>query len=183
MRTVAQTITHLEMTAREQLVPAARPATSLELEPMGAESLELIRSTCLRIGEPHHWSTRPAWSTERWHEHLSRPAVLDWIARADGEVAGMVELELQARAAVEITILGLVPELVGRGLGGHLLTLATRLAWDARAEGGPPTRRVWLHTSSLDHPHALPNYERRGFRVFRRVSRPRPVPGSSRHGR
>jgi hypothetical protein len=27
--------------------------------------------------------------------------------------------------------------------------------------------RVWLHTSSLDHPRALPNYHRRGFRTFK----------------
>jgi hypothetical protein len=27
--------------------------------------------------------------------------------------------------------------------------------------------RVWVQTSSDDHPHALSNYERRGFRAFR----------------
>jgi hypothetical protein len=27
--------------------------------------------------------------------------------------------------------------------------------------------RVWLHTSSFDHPRALPNYHRRGFRTFK----------------
>jgi hypothetical protein len=26
---------------------------------------------------------------------------------------------------------------------------------------------VWLHTSSADNPHALPNYQRRGFRIFK----------------
>lgn len=31
---------------------------------------------------------------------------------------------------------------------------------------------AWLHTSSLDHPHALPNYLARGFRPFwRRTNR------------
>lgn len=28
----------------------------------------------------------------------------------------------------------------------------------------PACREFWLHTSSHDHAHALPNYERRGFR-------------------
>lgn len=41
-------------------------------------------------------------------------------------------------------------------------TLATRLAWEAEHPDGTPTRRVWLQTSSRDHPHAKPNYERRG---------------------
>jgi hypothetical protein len=43
-------------------------------------------------------------------------------------------------------------------------------AWIARV------RRVWLHTSSRDHPHAKPNYERRGFRPFRTGRRQRDVP-------
>ena len=28
-------------------------------------------------------------------------------------------------------------------------------------------QRVWVHTCSLDHPHALANYQARGFRIFR----------------
>jgi hypothetical protein len=28
---------------------------------------------------------------------------------------------------------------------------------------------VWLHTRTLDHPAALPNYVRRGFQPFREV--------------
>ncbi len=35
---------------------------------------------------------------------------------------------------------------------------------DGSAEGA---RRVWLHTCTLDHPAALPNYVARGFRPFK----------------
>jgi hypothetical protein len=31
----------------------------------------------------------------------------------------------------------------------------------------PSVNRVWLHTSTVDHPRALPNYHRRGFRTFK----------------
>jgi hypothetical protein len=55
-----------------------------------------------------------------------------------------------------------------------VLTLSTRLAWDL---GG--VDRVWLHTSSFDHPHALHNYRSRGFRQFQVVHRPREMPGVS----
>ncbi len=34
-----------------------------------------------------------------------------------------------------------------------------------RAECYQPTR-LWLHTCTLDHPAALPNYERAGFTVY-----------------
>ena len=69
--------------------------------------------------------------------------------------------------AAEIVSFGLVPEAAGRGLGGHALTLAVRAAWSVEPLGGPAVERVWLHTSSLDHPSALPNYLRRGFQVVR----------------
>jgi GNAT superfamily N-acetyltransferase len=89
----------------------------------------------------------------------------------------MVELEVQPGGDVEIVVLGLAPEFVAKGFGGHLLTRATQLAWEAVSTDGTPTRRVWLHTSSRDHPHAKPNYERRGFRPFRTEHRQREVPG------
>jgi GNAT superfamily N-acetyltransferase len=73
-------------------------------------------------------------------------------------------------------VFGLVPEFVGRGFGGHLLTLGTRLAWETEHPGGTATRRVWLQTSSHDHPHALANYRRRGFRIFRTEQRRREIP-------
>ncbi|NIH86822.1 hypothetical protein [Amycolatopsis granulosa] len=43
----------------------------------------------------------------------------------------------------------------------YALTLVVEQAWHA----APDVRRIWLHTSNLDHPHALPNYHRRGFRT------------------
>jgi hypothetical protein len=47
-----------------------------------------------------------------------------------------------------------------RVIGGHMVTvLAAR--WQLGHE------LVWLHTSTLDHPRALPNYHRRGFRTFK----------------
>jgi GNAT superfamily N-acetyltransferase len=98
---------------------------------------------------------------------MARPGVRAWVARVDGDVAGLVELERESNGDVGIVILGLVPEFVGKGFGGTLLTRATQLAWDLTEPGGTPTSRVWLETSSRDHPHALPNYERRGFRIFR----------------
>jgi hypothetical protein len=47
-----------------------------------------------------------------------------------------------------------------RVIGGHMVTvLAAR--WQLGHE------LVWLHTSTLNHPRALPNYHRRGFRTFK----------------
>jgi GNAT superfamily N-acetyltransferase len=57
---------------------------------------------------------------------------------------------------------GLLPEFIGMGLGGILLTAAVECAWRE-----PNTTRVWLHTCSNDHKHALANYLKRGFQLFK----------------
>ncbi|MGH3669103.1 MAG: GNAT family N-acetyltransferase, partial [Pseudonocardiaceae bacterium] len=170
---VDQTITYLKMTSPHQLHAGSAPPAEITVESVDGTALPLIRSTHDRIATPHHWSSLE-WSEQQWLELLARPGIRSWIARGDGvdgDVIGLVQCEMQPPGDVEITKFGLVPEFVGRGFGGHLLTLATRLAWDL---GG--VDRVWLHTSSLDHPHAVVNYRNRGFHQFRVEHRPREIP-------
>ena len=62
---------------------------------------------------------------------------------------------------------GLLRPFFGQGLGGHLLSVAVRRAFERGAN------RVWLRTTTLDHPHALPNYQARGFRIVREEIRRR----------
>jgi RimJ/RimL family protein N-acetyltransferase len=174
-----ETITCLEMTSPSQLVPGRSPPAHLELEKIGGAAASLLRSTYVRIGAAHGWTGRSAWSDAQWKEELARPGVGAWIARVDAEVAGLVELESEPNGDVGIVVFGLVPEFVGKGFGGAFLTLATRLAWKLTSPGGMPARRVWVQTTSLDHPHARLNYERRGFRTFRTEPRWAEVPHDS----
>jgi ribosomal protein S18 acetylase RimI-like enzyme len=55
---------------------------------------------------------------------------------------------------------GLVAEAMGRGLGPRLLDAGLQAEW---ARGAT---RIWLHTDVLDHPAALPLYQRAGFRIY-----------------
>jgi RimJ/RimL family protein N-acetyltransferase len=167
---VDQTITYLEMASPDQLLPGRAPPAEVTISSVDAAALALIRSTHDRIATPHHWASLE-WSEQQWSDLLSRPGVRSWIARTGTDVIGLVQLEIHSRRDIEIIKFGLVPEFVGRGFGGHLLTLATRLAWDVKG-----VDRVWLHTSSFDHPHALSNYLKRGFRPFRVEHRPREIP-------
>jgi GNAT superfamily N-acetyltransferase len=64
--------------------------------------------------------------------------------------------------SVEVAYFGVAPAEIGRGLGKHLLSCAVRDAWAL----GPA--RVWLHTCTLDHANALPNYLARGFVPYKR---------------
>ena len=98
--------------------------------------------------------------------------------------AGYFELEAQPEATSQITYFGLLPSFIGKGIGGYLLTQAVDRAWQM----SPDVRRVWVHTCTLDHPGALPNYLGRGFRIFKEEEHqvllpdepPGPWPGASR---
>ena len=159
-------VTCLEMTAPGQLIPGRPAPAPLVLEEVGPDSAELIRAVYVRIWEPLGSGGRSIWTNERWADELSQPAVHTWLARVEGAAAGLVELELAANGNVGIVIFGLLPEFQSKGFGGPFLTLATETAWTLSSPAGKPTTRVWLQTSSADHPHALTNYKRRGFQIF-----------------
>ena len=81
-----------------------------------------------------------------------------------GEPAGYFELQRHPGGDVELVYFGLVPERIGQGLGGAMLTAATEEAWRSGAT------TVWLHTCTLDHPAAIANYRARGFEPYRTES-------------
>jgi RimJ/RimL family protein N-acetyltransferase len=154
-------VTYVEMTAPDQLNPAA-PVPGLTLEPVGRDSPS-IPGILARIGAPHGWKS--ASRTEQgWVIWFAQhPDLTFWLLSLEGEPVGMVTYDLHPGGDAEILTFGLLPEYVGRGLGGFGLTLGVRQAWALT----PKVTRVWLHTSSFDHPQALANYHRRGFRTFK----------------
>ncbi|GHG13091.1 MULTISPECIES: GNAT family N-acetyltransferase [Amycolatopsis] len=151
-------VTQLEMTAASQLNPAPL-VDGVALRTTGPGPL--IRELHVRIGTPYRWPSATRGDGE-WARWLAEPREYRLIEYR-GEIAGVADFAAQPGGDVEITTFGLVPEFVGKGLGGFALTLVVADAWAL-----PGTRRVWLHTSTLDHPNALPNYLRRGFRSFSR---------------
>ena len=164
---------HLEMTDPAQLRPARAIADRYTWQPLATPNPELSHFLYRVVGGDWYWLYRIPWSRERWQAHVDRPQLSTWVGYVGGAPAGYAELELQAEAAVEILYFGLLPQFIGRGLGGALLTEAVRSAWALGA------RRVWLHTCNLDHPRALAHYQARGFRVFKIEEHDEDVPERS----
>lgn len=152
-------VKHLEMRSREQFVSAPVPE-GLELRPVRDPAVN--ERFYREVGGAWQWEDRLVWSPEQWKAWVGRDCFETLLAYWKGEEAGYVELERQEEGSVEIVHFGLLPAMIGQGLGGGMLTLALQRAWES--EG---TKRVWLHTCSEDHPHALANYEKRGFRLFK----------------
>lgn len=152
---------HLEMTERAQLRPGRKPELELRIERAHVPCPELNRFFYTAVGGDWYWIDRLGWSHARWRYYLDRPELETWIAYHRGTPAGYFELEAQPGANVELVYFGLLPQFVGLGFGGPLLTAAVERAWNMGAA------RVWVHTCSLDHPGALANYQARGFRIFK----------------
>jgi GNAT superfamily N-acetyltransferase len=153
--------TYLEMTDPAALDPAPAPGSDVAVERAEAAPPSLWRFLYTEVGLQYHWVDRLGWTDDEVSAYLADPALELWILRAAGETAGYFELRADGDGGVEIAYFGLRPAFVGRGLGKFLLTAAVERAW---ARGA---RRVWLHTSSLDHPSALPNYLARGFSIWK----------------
>lgn len=165
------TVTHLVMESPRALRPShgAPPGVALQHEALPVAAA-VARECYRRVGAPWHWTDRAEWPEAAWAESLAEVGTELWTARAGASLVGFFLLRT-GDGAVEVQYFGLVPEWIGRRVGGWLLTEAVRRAWAMGAE------RVVLSTCSLDGPAALPNYLARGFSVARTVHEVRTLPG------
>ena len=92
---------------------------------------------------------------------MAAPELLTFAAYYDDALAGYYELRCDGEGGVEIAYFGLLPEFIGRGLGGALLTSAIEQGWRISP------KRVWVHTCNRDHPQAFANYHARGMLVYK----------------
>jgi GNAT superfamily N-acetyltransferase len=158
LHAVQATRTYLELRKPGQFRPAFGDFPDLTIEEVRRPTPELYRHCYRTVGEAYHWRDRWDWTDEEIRAHLAQPGISLHVATQAGALAGWYELRRVAEDnSVEIAYFGLAPGAIGQGLGKHLLSCAVRDAWALE-----PTR-VWLHTCTLDHPAALPNYLARGF--------------------
>ena len=151
----------LEMRDPSMLRAARAPRVPLSIERADVPQPELNRFLYTAVGGDWFWITRLSWTYDRWMAWLDRPEVETWVARIHGSPAGYFELERQDGGDVELAYFGLLPQMIGMGIGGHLLTVAIQRMWEL-----PGARRAWVHTCTLDHPSALANYQARGMEIF-----------------
>lgn len=161
MSPVEVTRTYLEMRSPEQLVAARSPNGAARVERVGFCPTPFFRYLYAEVGRAYRWTDRLGWRDDQVRGYLDAGDVTLHVLYVEGAPGGYFELRRHPDRSIEIAYFGLMGDYIGRGLGGWLLTQAAEAAWAERPE------RVWLHTCTLDHPNALPNYLRRGFRAVR----------------
>lgn len=156
---VATIVTSLEMVRPP--APRPLPASPLRLARWQTPKVSPYRGLFRRVGERWLWFSRLVMDDARLEAIITDPAVevLPVIDRAGVEL-GLLELDFREAGTCELSFVGLVPELTGKGHGGWLMGHALSLAWRKGIE------RVWVHTCTLDHPAALGFYRKNGFVPF-----------------
>ncbi|MAS35886.1 MAG: GNAT family N-acetyltransferase [Anaerolineaceae bacterium] len=160
--------TYLEMTSRDAFRPAyLDDSMHVQIMRMNTPDLAYYKFLYQAVGEIWRWRDRLVMPEAELAAALSHAGCRVDVLYVDGVPAGYVEL-LREGHDTEIVYFGLRPGFIGRGLGKHLLSHGIAQAWDDGAQ------RVWVHTCNLDGPHALDNYRKRGFSVYRVEEQPMP---------
>ena len=159
---IATIVTSLEMLER----PKARALTSskLRLDRWREPSPDRYRALFRRVGAPWLWFSRLMMDDAALNAITHHPGVEIYaVTDPRGVEIGLLELDFREERMAELSFLGLVPELTGRGEGRWLMGNALALAWRKDVE------RVWVHTCTLDHPRALGFYRAQGFVPYARA--------------
>jgi GNAT superfamily N-acetyltransferase len=158
---LAAVVTFLEMLEK----PVVEiPLSPLRLRRIETPQLDSYRVLFRLVGALWLWFSRLVMDDATLAVIIHDPAVaLFAVEDETGRDAGMLELDFRQPGECELSFIGLVPELAGKGHGRWLLAEAIKRAW--RYGVG----RVHVHTCSLDHPAALPTYRRAGFTPYKRA--------------
>jgi GNAT superfamily N-acetyltransferase len=122
------------------------------------------------VGQDYLWWLRRAIPDAELDAILASPAISVHVLHRGGKVCGFYELDRRGWPVTNLAYFGLFPGVIGQGIGPSLLHHAIRVAW---SEG---CAALTVNTCTADHPRALPNYIKAGFRQLRTVREDWPVP-------
>lgn len=113
-----------------------------------------------RVGEKYFWLDRLVMPDEELFQKINNENIDIYIFKMNNEAAGFIEYILD-KDYTEVLYFGLFPEFIGKGYGKYFLEIAIEKAWSY-----DPTW-IQLNTCTLDHPNALPNYLKAGFKIVK----------------
>ena len=158
---ITSVITYLEMTEQPSTPTPALPAVKIAILRAEDPTVSFYRYLYNTIGEDWMWYERRKIDDESLKAIIHDPKVEVFVLYVKGVPAGYVELDRRKPHEIELGYFGLLPEFIGRGLGGYFLRWGIDQAWSYK-----PSRLI-VNTCTLDHSNALPNYQKCGFSVYK----------------
>lgn len=163
MTAVECTTFYLEMFARPQ-VSLEPPRTGLSVDHVVRPDYESYRAIYDAVGEDYNWRSRRKMTRDDLLAIIHHPLDEVHILHVDGNPAGFAELDRRHQAEngdIELVQFGLVSKYFGQGLGKWFLNSVVDRVWNYNP------KRFWVHTCTLDHKAALPNYLKAGFSEYK----------------
>lgn len=151
-------VTHLEMHSplhRHVAMPSRPRLAVMRTEHM---PVAFYRYLYEQVGKPHHWYLRRVMNDDDLAAIIHSETTEISVVYANGSPAGFFELDCSQKPdQVELAYFGLCRDFTGMGFGKWFLATAIDAAW------AHEPKKVTVHTNTLDHPAALPMYQKLGF--------------------
>lgn len=120
------------------------------------------RALFRKVGQDWLWTSRLGYSDAKLAEHVSDPNIEIYALGQDDEDVGLLELSFHNPLECEISLFGLAPPVMGKGLGPWLMQHAKTIA----IERG--VTHLHLNTCTFDSPKAIPFYLSQGLVATKR---------------
>ena len=153
---------YLEINSIKDLNKVVDPSENYSLNLLEPVDFQLNKFFYKNIGKKHKWIDRLIWTENQWIDYISSENVKTYVFKYKDDLAGFFELIFHTeKKEAEIAYFGLLEEFQNKKLGSYLLSQAIKKSFEENIN------RVWVHTCSLDHKHALNNYIARGMKIFK----------------
>ena len=153
---------YLEILSSDYLKAKSKPTEDLVIELIDPISFELNKFFYKQVGKKYQWVDRLVWENNDWINYTSNNNLKTYVLKKKDDLVGYFELILNSKKnECEIAYFGILEDYFNKGFGGYMLSEALKNSFKLGA------KRAWVHTCSLDHPHAIQNYKSRGMKVFK----------------
>ena len=153
---------YLEINSLTDLQESEQPSEDYIVDLIEPTDFQLNKFFYKNIGKKHKWVDRLIWTEDQWIKYVSNKNVKTFVLKSKNDLVGFFELIIHyEKKEVEIAYFGILEEYQNKKLGSYLLSDAIKKSFQENVD------RVWLHTCSLDHKHALKNYLSRGMKIFK----------------
>jgi GNAT superfamily N-acetyltransferase len=165
------TVTFLKMDAPPKHYPPLPMHRQLALLRTRTIPLHFYRYLMDRVGRKWHWVNALRMEDAALAQALHAPDRDIRVLYMDGAPAGFFDIKMHLPRNAELGYFGLMDHAMGLGVGRWFLGAAIEACWSH----GP--REITVQTCTLDHPSALPLYQKLGFEPVGQTSESiRPMP-------
>ena len=153
---------YLEINSLKELTETLAPIGNLKLELVTPPDFNLNKFFYKQIGRKYQWTDRLNWTDSSWMQYIENGNVKTYVLKKAEEMVGYFESIYHSKEEEsEIAYLGILEEYFGKNFGSYLLSEAIKISFNNQS------KRIWVHTCSLDHKNALKNYQSRGMKIFK----------------